>query len=129
MFLLARSLARSLASLPAPPPPPPTPPKLPTFLQNHFNISQTLGGGIASISGLLNLVSRPSGGVVSDLVSARFGHRARITWLFVAAFGGGLFMLLFGALPISLAVGTVLMIIFSFLYEQGARECTVLEVS
>jgi len=89
------------------------------YFQNHFSLTQTVGGGIAAVSGLLNIVSRPSGGVVSDLVSARHGHRARVTWLFVSAFLGGLFMLLFGALPVGLPAGIVLMVLYSFLYEQG----------
>ena len=80
--------------------------------------SQPVGGGIASISGLLNIVSRPSGGIFSDLLSARFGHRSRITWLFAAAFGGGLFMLIFGLVP-TLPAAVVLMVAFSVLYEQA----------
>lgn len=90
-------------------------------LPSHFktNISsQPVGGGIASVSGLLNIVSRPTGGVLSDLLSSRFGHRSRITWLFATAFGGGLFMLIFGLVP-SLPAAIVLMIFFSFLYEQA----------
>lgn len=95
------------------------PPLFPNrYFQNHFSLSQSVGGGIASVSGLLNVVSRPSGGVVSDLASARFGHRARVTWLFATAFFGGLFMLLFGVLP-TLPVAIVLMILYSFAYEQA----------
>ena len=82
------------------------------------NSSQPVGGGIASVSGLLNVVSRPSGGIFSDLLSARFGHRSRITWLLVAAFGGGLSMLIFGLVP-SLPAAIVLMVLFSTLYEQA----------
>ena len=88
------------------------------YFQNHFSLSQTLGGGIAAVSGLLNAVSRPSGGVVSDLASAQFGHRARITWLFTTAFCGGLFMLLFGVLP-GLPTAVALMVLYSFAYEQA----------
>ena len=88
------------------------------YFQNHFSLSQTLGGGIAAVSGLLNIVSRPSGGVVSDLASAQFGHRARITWLFATAFLGGLFMLLFGILP-GLPTAIALMVLYSFAYEQA----------
>ena len=88
------------------------------YFQNHFSLSQSVGGGIASISGLLNIVSRPSGGVVSDLVSSRFGHRARVSWLFTTAFLGGLFMLLFGVLP-TLPVAIVLMVLYSLTYEQA----------
>ena len=88
------------------------------YFQNHFNLSQTLGGGIAAVSGLLNVVSRPSGGVVSDLASAQFGHRARVHWLFATTFFGGLFMLLFGVLP-GLPVAIALMVLYSFAYEQA----------
>lgn len=89
------------------------------FYQNHFKLSQTVGGGIAAVSGLLNLFSRPSGGVVSDLVSARGGHRHRITWLFVTTLAAGVCMVLFGALPLGLAPATVLMVLFSIFYEQA----------
>ena len=77
-----------------------------------------LGTPIAPLSGLLNVVSRPSGGVVSDLASARFGHRARVSWLFITALLGGIFMLLFGVLP-TLPVAIVLMVLYSFAYEQA----------
>lgn len=56
--------------------------------------------------------------MLSDLLSARFGHRSRITWLFAAAFFGGLFMLVFGLVP-SLPAAIALMVFFSFLYEQA----------
>ena len=91
-------------------------PSLPTTKKN--NSSQPVGGGIASISGLLNVVSRPSGGIFSDLLSARFGHRSRIMWLLAVAFGGGLCMLVFGLVP-SLPAAIVLMVAFSTLYEQA----------
>ena len=87
------------------------------FLANNLS-SQPVGGGLASISGLLNIVSRPSGGIFSDLLSSRFGHRSRISWLFATAFGGGVFMLVFGLVP-SLPAAIVLMIFYSFLYEQA----------
>ena len=89
------------------------------YFQNHFKLSQTVGGGIASVSGLLNLFSRPSGGVFSDALSARFGHRHRITWLFGTTLAAGICMILFGALPLGLAPATVLMVLFSIFYEQA----------
>jgi len=89
------------------------------YYQNHFKLSQTVGGGIASVSGLLNLFSRPSGGVFSDLLSNRYGHRHRITWLFVTTVLAGVCMILFGALPLGLAPATVLMVLYSIFYEQA----------
>lgn len=89
------------------------------YYQNHFKLSQTVGGGIASVSGLLNLFSRPSGGVFSDVLSNRYGHRHRITWLFVTSALAGVCMILFGALPLGLAPATVLMVLYSIFYEQA----------
>jgi nitrate/nitrite transporter NarK len=71
------------------------------------------------VSGLLNLFSRPSGGMVSDWVSARGGHRHRITWLFATTLLAGACMILFGALPLGLAPATVLMVLYSIFYEQA----------
>jgi MFS transporter, NNP family, nitrate/nitrite transporter len=89
------------------------------YYQNHFKLSQTVGGGLASVSGLLNLFSRPSGGIFSDALSARFGHRSRISWLFVTSLAAGVCMMLFGGLPLGVAPATVLMVLFSIFYEQA----------
>jgi hypothetical protein len=134
--------------------------------QKNCNSSQPVGGGIAAISGLLNIVSRPSGGILSDMLSSRYGHRSRIHWLFATAFLGGeertrekkerresesgffaffflsrralnflsfkknkkklstpplllgVCMLIFGFVP-SLPAAIVLMVFYSFLYEQA----------
>ncbi|CAG8518391.1 4373_t:CDS:1, partial [Acaulospora colombiana] len=49
-----------------------------TFFHNHFNLGQTLAGTIGSIFGLMNIFSRPTGGLLSDFLFSKFEIRGRL---------------------------------------------------
>ncbi|KAF0497505.1 nitrate transporter [Gigaspora margarita] len=88
------------------------------FLTNEFGISQTTAGLFGSIFGLLNLFSRVSGGLVSDLVNRNMGVRGRLLVQFLCFFLQGLFLILFKFLSGSFASAIALMACFS-LFTQA----------
>ena len=44
---------------------------LPEFFENTFNLNQTIAGPIAAMFPLMNLISRPTGGLISDKIGSR----------------------------------------------------------
>lgn len=54
---------------------------LPTFFQRTFGLTAALAGGIASSFAFMNLVGRPGGGLISDMVGSR-------KWTLVAVLAG-----------------------------------------
>jgi NNP family nitrate/nitrite transporter-like MFS transporter len=67
----------------------------------------------------MNVVSRASGGFVSDLMARRFGMRGRLWWLwFVQSAAGGV-CIAFGYQTTSLGAATATMIIFSYLTQAA----------
>jgi NNP family nitrate/nitrite transporter-like MFS transporter len=75
---------------------------LPTFMENTFHINELVAGPVAATYPLMNLVSRPAGGFISDKIGSR-------KWTLVAMLGGlGIGYLLMsrigGGWPLFLAV-------------------------
>jgi len=90
-----------------------------SYFYDQFGLSLTVAGGLGAMFGLLNLFSRASGGILSDLVAARFGMRGRLWTHWIVQTLGGLFCALMGAAYNSLSATIGLMIIFSILCQQA----------
>uniref|UniRef100_A0A0C9QVL6 Nitrate/nitrite transporter n=1 Tax=Wollemia nobilis TaxID=56998 RepID=A0A0C9QVL6_9CONI len=88
------------------------------YFYDKFDLNLHTAGIIASTFGLANIVSRPFGGMLSDMVARRFGMRGRIWALWVVQTAGGLLCFWLGkADSLSLSIGV--MIIFS-MFVQAA---------
>lgn len=79
---------------------------LPDFVETTWGLSPAVAGAAASAFAVMNLVSRPAGGVLSDVMSSRR------SWLAVLLLGLGVGMAVMSrlsdALPIGLALALVL---------------------
>ena len=79
---------------------------LPDFFEHTWGLSTTVAGAAASTFGVMNLVTRPAGGLLSDV------FRSRRKWLALLLGGLGLGFLVASRLteawPLGLAIGTVL---------------------
>jgi NNP family nitrate/nitrite transporter-like MFS transporter len=79
---------------------------LPTFFEDTWGLSTAVAGAAASAFAVMNLVSRPAGGLLSDLVSSR--RRWLATLLGCLGCGYLVLSLLSGAWPVALAIALVL---------------------
>jgi NNP family nitrate/nitrite transporter-like MFS transporter len=79
---------------------------LPAFFETTWGLSTAVAGAAASAFAVMNLVSRPAGGLISDLVTSR----RRWLAVLLGCLGGGYLLLsrLTGGWPIILAVALVL---------------------
>ncbi|KAL2631768.1 hypothetical protein R1flu_016454 [Riccia fluitans] len=88
------------------------------YFYDRFDLNLTTAGVIASTSGLMNIFSRPLGGVLSDVVAIRFGMRGRLWCLWVTQTLGGLFCFLLGASG-QLGTAIAVMLVFSFFCQAA----------
>jgi NNP family nitrate/nitrite transporter-like MFS transporter len=79
---------------------------LPTFFEDTWGLSTAVAGAAASAFAVMNLVSRPAGGIISDLVASR--RRWLTTLLGCLAVGYLLLSRLGGGWPLPLAIAMVL---------------------
>lgn len=79
---------------------------LPTFFESTWGLSTAVAGAAASAFAVMNLVSRPAGGLISDLVTSR----RRWLALLLGCLGGGYLLLsrLGAAWPLPVAIAMVL---------------------
>eukprot|EP00850_Spirogloea_muscicola_P007364 SM000037S13499 [mRNA] locus=s37:246587:250173:- [translate_table: standard] len=92
------------------------------YFYDRFDMNLTDAGYVAASFGLMNIFSRPLGGVMSDMSGARYGMRGRIWLLYIIQTLGGVFCLILGKIN-TLALSIVIMLIFSF-FVQAACGCT-----
>lgn len=100
-------------------------------LFDQFEMNLVTAGGIGALFGLMNLFSRASGGMLSDLAAARWGMRGRLWTLFIIQLLAGAFCLVLGKVDYTLGGTIAVMIIFSIFCQQAVRRgftpCTGLQ--
>ncbi|KAG9449822.1 hypothetical protein H6P81_009787 [Aristolochia fimbriata] len=92
------------------------------YFYDRFNVDVETAGIIAASFGLANLVSRPSGGVISDLMGRRYGMKGRLWSLWAVQTIGGLLCVLLGQAN-SLGSSIIAMVAFS-VFVQAASGLT-----
>ncbi|KAJ7531148.1 hypothetical protein O6H91_14G034100 [Diphasiastrum complanatum] len=92
------------------------------YFFDRFDLNITTAGIIGSISGLMNIFSRPGGGIVSDLVARKFGMRGRLWILWSVQTLGGIFCIVLGHMG-KLGPAIAVMILSS-IFQQAACGAT-----
>jgi NNP family nitrate/nitrite transporter-like MFS transporter len=64
------------------------------YMFDQFSLGLQTAGLLASVFGLTNILSRPSGGLLSDYVAGRWGMRGRLWALWITqTLAGGCYMM------------------------------------
>ena len=92
---------------------------LANYFYAQFSLNLIDAGRIASYSGLMNVCSRASGGLISDLFARRWGMRGRLWWLWFVQTAAGGVCLAFGFQTKNLGSATATMVIFSYLMQAA----------
>lgn len=91
---------------------------LATYFQDEFDSSESSAGLIAGLFGLMNLFARALGGIISDLMSKRFGMRGRLWAFFIVLFCEGIALAVFSKIKVIGAALPVL-VIFSLFVQMS----------
>lgn len=89
-----------------------------TYFEDYFGVSIINAGVIAASFGMMNIVSRPLGGILSDFSASRFGMRGRLWVLFTLLLCAGISCIILGKMT-SLGGAIAMLIIFSFFCQSS----------
>ena len=90
------------------------------YMFDQFSLDLRIAGVLASVFGLMNIISRPSGGLLSDWVARRWGIRGRLWALWTTQTLAGLFCMVLGLVSNSLPATMGIMICLSIFCQQSA---------
>jgi len=88
-----------------------------TYFQTQFSKSLVASGNLAAVFGMFNIISRPLGGVISDVFAKYMGMRGRIIWLWLCMAIGGALCIGVGVNEESFSATMVIIIFFSFFIQ------------
>lgn len=89
------------------------------YFYDRFDLRIEVAGVLAASFGLANVVSRPSGGLLSDFMAARFGMRGRLWSLWVVQSFAGVFCVLLGRAA-TLLSSVAMLVCFSIFVQAAA---------
>ncbi len=89
------------------------------YLFDQFGLDLTTAGALGAIFGMMNLFTRASGGILSDIVAKYWGMRGRIWALWIVQTLGGIFCIVMGLVDYSLGATIAVMIVFSIFAQQA----------
>ncbi|KAG2484638.1 hypothetical protein HYH03_016591 [Edaphochlamys debaryana] len=89
------------------------------YMFDQFGVSLGTAGLLGGIFGMMNLFTRASGGMLSDLVALREGMRGRIWALWIIQTLGGIFCVILGRVYGSLPTTIGILIVFSVFCQQA----------
>ena len=98
------------------------------YYSGQFGWSITHAGNIAAIFGMLNFVSRPLGGVYTDLMGKYFGMRGRLWALFSTLAIGGMAVAVLGTQKNNPNTTIAMMVIAGWFLEVGSPAGTCADV-
>lgn len=90
------------------------------YMFDQFSLGLQTAGLLASVFGLTNILSRPSGGLLSDYVASRWGMRGRLWALWITQTLAGLMCLLLGLVSSSLPSTMAVLVMLSVTCQQSA---------
>lgn len=88
------------------------------YYHDRFQLDVKTAGLIAGLFGMMNIIARTVGGVLSDFFAKSKGLHGRVLFLFVVLLGEGIMLIVFSQMAVLvLAVGT--MIVFSLFVQMS----------
>ncbi|KAJ3675802.1 hypothetical protein LUZ60_004844 [Juncus effusus] len=93
------------------------------YFREKFNTGMEIAGVLASCFGMMNVISRPIGGMASDMISDSFGIRGRLWALWLVQSVGAVMCLLLGRMShggASLGPTVLVMVMFAFFVQAAS---------
>lgn len=92
---------------------------LTAYFFDQFGLSLEMSGLIAALFGLMNIFTRATGGILSDIAGKYWGMRGRLWTLYIIQSLGGVFCVVLGLVAYNLTATIVVVIIFSVFCQQA----------